>query len=142
MKVINEKKTNIFLFLMYFFFFLTILHLFIQINHILNIDYYPSLLFLKQKEIKLFKELESESSIGWFNLKEHGVYKKENDIMYLNFQYMLAPTILENHTFNKKIICYYTSPTQLAAFCKKNKKYKQIRNKIYYEFALLERNEK
>ena len=93
------------------------------------------------KERDYFKDLKSSSSVGWFNLSHYGKYGKWDDFDYLLVHYMIAPTILENFVYNKKIVCYYTSPIQLFAFCKKNRKYRLVCKDIFPNIALLERKD-
>jgi hypothetical protein len=99
-----------------------------------------SLSLLRNKKEMSFLDSKTISDMGWFNLKmKPSNYEKEADISFITFQYMIVPTILENNGYNKKIICYYTSPKQLARFCQKKKKYRLIEKDILSCFALLER---
>ena len=97
---------------------------------------------LTKEQNQSILDLKNCSDIGWYNLNECSPeYKYGLDLVFLCFQYMVVPTILENNGFNKKIICYYTSPEQLFNFCQKRKKYKLIKKDIFQHFALLERED-
>ena len=89
-----------------------------------------------------FLDLKNCSDMGWFNLNNNSLdYEKGLDINYVCFQYLVIPIILDKYGYNKKLICYYTSPEQLFNFCKKKEKYKLIKKDIFQHFALLEREE-
>ena len=156
------EKTEIAKFLLYLFVFISICNLVFQLKFELNnfsIRCFQShLVFVIKPEtnnVKLKKfdsdkfdkekgslELENCSDMGWFNLKDCSPdYVYGLDIVFLCFQYMIVPTILENHGNNKKIICYYTSPEQLDNFCSKKKNYKLIKKDLFTHFALLERED-
>lgn len=47
--------------------------------------------------------------------------------------------ILDKYGYNKKLICYYTSPEQLFNFCQIKEKYKLIKKIMFKHFILLER---
>ncbi|MBQ2592988.1 MAG: hypothetical protein II567_06880, partial [Candidatus Riflebacteria bacterium] len=113
--------------------------LFFKINLELEKDRYISLYFLLKKHSDIFNNLKSYSSVGWFNLEKYIDYKKEEDYKYITFQYLIAPTLLNNYGYNRKIICYYQSPKDLIGFCKKNKKYRLICINIFNNFAFLEK---
>jgi hypothetical protein len=136
---IKAKPNKIFIFLFGLFVLTTMIHLVLEINLELGKEYNKSLSSAERKEIVFFNDLKSYSTIGWFNLVDFQNYNKGADFVFICFQYLVAPTILENYGYNKLIICYYTSPVQLAAFCKKNKKYRLIKKDIFTNFALLER---
>lgn len=135
MNNIVSKKAYFFILLI----ILTILHLLLKISNELDKDFSPSFNNIMYQENNLFNTLKTEKSIGWFNLEEYENYEKGADFKYICFQYLIAPTLLENLAYDKKIICYYTSPASLASFCKKNKKYRLIRKNILTNFALLEK---
>ena len=97
---------------------------------------------INQEQSNSILDLKKYSNIGWYNLSKRSPdYKYGLDLVFLCFQYMIVPTILENNGFNKKIICYYTSPEQLVNFCRKQRKYKLIEKDIFRHFALLERKD-
>lgn len=122
------------------FIIVTIFSIFFKIKEELAAEKVASLNLLKKNKEMSSLDLKNTSDMGWFNLK-HSIkdYERDNDIVFLCFQYMVVPTVLENNGYNKKIICYYTSPEQLADFCKKKKNYKLIAKDIFDYFALFER---
>ena len=138
----NEPRTKAikkYIFLYYLFIFITFINLVLKINSELSNNYYFSLNEYQVKEQNLFDYLKKSKNLGWFNLDQYYSYKFWTDTNYLSFQYMIAPTILDNYAYENLIICYYSSPKQLESFCQRNKKYKLIRKDIFYYFALLER---
>ncbi len=127
---------------LYIFIFITICNLIFNIKTELKNEKVASFNQLKKEKEKFFSDLKNVSDLGWFNLKDCSIdYEKETDIHFVSFQYMVVPTILEEHGYNKKIICFYTSPKQLTDFCEKKKKYKIIEKNILTSFALLERED-
>ena len=137
---ITVDKTKIAKFLLLLFMFITICNLFFNIKTELGKEKLESFNLVKHGPKNTILELKTCSDLGWFNLKDTSRdYEKGLDIIFICFQYMVVPTILEKNGFNKKIICYYTSPEQLENFCQKKKKYKLIEKDIFTYFALLER---
>ena len=132
----KNNKYSIYLILLLI---LTVFHLLLKINLELSKKYNQSLRLAESHERLLFRKLKLQPSVGWFNLVNHKNYRKELDYMFLIFQYMIAPTLLENNTYSKNIICFYDSPTQLVYFCEKHKRYKLIRKDILNYYALLEK---
>ena len=121
---------------------ITIKDLVISIKSELRTEKLETFNLIKHGNKKSVLELNTYSDLGWFNLEESSRdYEKGLDIVFICFQYMIAPTILENNGYNKKIICYYTSPEQLADFCNKKKNYKLIAKDIFDYFALFERKD-
>ena len=117
-------------------------HLFFVIKQETNNEKLKNFDYDKFNKEKAFLELENCSDMGWFNLKDcSSDYVYGLDIVFLCFQYMIVPTILENNGYNKRIVCYYTSPEQLDKFCNKKKKYKLIKKDLFTHFALLERKD-
>jgi hypothetical protein len=155
----QEQNSTISKLLLYLFIFITIGNLIylikFELNHYSVHSFQFHLLFvekpgenkqviynLTQERNKSIQDLKNSSDIGWYNLSDCSPdYKYGLDLVFLCFQYMIVPTILENNGFNKKIICYYTSPEQLDKFCQKKKKYKVINKDIFTHFALLERED-
>ena len=136
------KQTEIAKFLILLFMFITICNLFLKIKADLSKEQFDSFNLTKQTNNKSVLKLKTCSDLGWFNLKDSSPnYEKGLDIVFICFQYMIVPTILEKNGYNKKIICYYTSPEQLADFCQKKKKYRLIEKDIFEYFALLERKD-
>lgn len=155
------EKTEIAKFLLYLFVFISICNLVFLIKRVLNnfsihcfqyqlLYIKPGLIEEKQNKFdqvefnkeKSILDLNNCSDMGWFNLKDCSPdYVYGLDIVFLCFQYMIVPTILENQGNNKKIICYYSSLEQLDEFCKKKKKYKLIKKDLFTHFALLERKD-
>lgn len=138
----NNNKINKAEILLCFFIFITICFLLFRIKTELGKGKPESLNLANYTNEKSILELKNCSDMGWYNLKEGSTnYEKGLDIVFLCFQYMLVPTVLENNGFNKKIICYYTSPEQLDKFCQKKKKYRLVEKNIFTHFALLERKD-
>ncbi|MBQ2592083.1 MAG: hypothetical protein II567_02220 [Candidatus Riflebacteria bacterium] len=134
------KKSEIAKILIIFFMLITIHDLFFAIKAELRKERLDTFNLNKIGNKKTILELKTSSDLGWFNLsKSPREYKNGLDIVFICFQYMLVPAILENNGYNKKIICYYTSSDQLIDFCQKGKKYKLIEKDIFDYFALLER---
>ena len=135
-------RTKIAEFLIILLICITIKDLFITIKAELKKEKLETFNLIEQSDKKSIHDLKSCSDLGWFNLryKKPCDYEKGLDIVFICFQYMVLPTLLENNGYNKKIICYYTSPKLLEDFCeKKKKKYKLIEKDIFSYFALLER---
>jgi hypothetical protein len=134
------KKSEIAKFVIILFMLVTIYDIFFGIKAELRQERLDTFNLNKHDNKKTILELKTCSDMGWFNLsKSPREYKYGLDIVFICFQYMVVPTILENNGYNKKIICYYTSTDQLDDFCKKEKKYKLIEKDIFDYFALLER---
>lgn len=135
--IIKSNKTAILLNILII---IAIFNLIFNIKAELVSEKVASLSLLRNKKEMSFLDSKIISDMGWFNLKHKpNNYKKEADISFITFQYMIVPTILENNGYNKKIICYYTSPKQLDKFCQNKKKYRLIEKDILSSFALLER---
>lgn len=134
-------KTKIADFLIILLICITIKDLFITIKAELKKEKLETFNLIEHSDKKSIHDLKSCSDLGWFNLRyKSRDYEKGLDIVFICFQYMVLPTLLENNGYNKKIICYYTSPKLLEDFCeKKKKKYKLIEKDIFSYFALLER---
>lgn len=127
-------------FLILLFMFITICVLVFRIKTELGKEQFESFNLTKQTNNQSVLKIKSCSNLGWYNLKDTSPdYEKGLDIVFICFQYMIVPTILEKNGYNKKIICYYTSPEQLTDFCQKKKKYRLIEKDIFEYFALLER---
>ena len=138
-KIIVDK-TKIAKFVIILFMLVTIYDIFLGIKAELRQERLDTFNLNKHDNKKTILELKTCSDMGWFNLsKSPREYKNGLDIVFICFQYMLVPAILENNGYNKKIICYYTSSDQLIDFCQKGKKYKLIEKDIFDYFALLER---
>ncbi len=134
------KKSEIAKILIILFVLITIHDLFFIIKAELRKEKMDTYNLNKHGNKKTILEFKNCSDMGWFNLsKSPREYYYGLDFVFICFQYMVVPTILENNGYNKKIICYYTSSDQLDDFCKKKKKYKLIEKDIFNYFALLER---
>ena len=117
----------------------TIFHLLSKIDKEFSVTPYASLESSLITEKAIFSCIKSEKNLGWFKLEHTENYDKSADFTFICFQYMVAPTVLENETFTNKIICHYTTPVQLINFCKNNRKYRIIRPRFFTNFALLDR---
>ena len=134
------NRTKLAEFLIILFVLITIYDIFFSIKAELRKEKWDTYNLNKHGNKKTILELKTCSDMGWFNLsKSPREYNYGLDFVFICFQYMVVPTILENNGNNKKIICYYTSSEQLDDFCKKKKKYKLIEKDIFDYFALLER---
>lgn len=137
---LNNKSIFFFFKLKIFYISLICLVLFLLLYNVSIEIYYMSYINFSQFLLSdnIFYDIKSDSSIGWFSLEENEEYKFWKDYSYIFLQNMITPTILEDHGYNKRIICHYTSRKQLASFCEKNKQYKLLK-KILTNYALFER---
>ena len=141
MEQVKQKNSILAKLFLYLFVFIAIINIFFKIKTELVSEKLASLNLLKKSNELSFLDSRTTSDMGWYNLKERfSNYKKGFDNIFISFQYMIVPTILEKNGSNKKIICYYSTPEQLDDFCKKNKKYKLIKKDIFSNLAVLERN--
>ena len=137
----KKSRISIRIFLFYTLIGATILFLLLKLNVEIGLNNNLNINYFILNERDCFKEIKSSFSVGWFNLSGFEKYEKWTDYDYLFVQYAIVPTILEYFGYNKIIICYYTSPIQLYAFCKKNKKYRLVSKDILTNYALLERKD-
>ncbi len=65
----------------------------------------------------------NNKQIGWFNFKENN-NNCFNSFTYIHYQYLIAPSILDNQVFHNKIICFFSNKNELKTFINKHKEYK------------------